>query len=76
MIDDTRERVIRLEEQVKFLRAEAVDTNLKVTAMHDLLTAAKGVRWAIIATASFAGFLSGAVVNVGKIIPWFGNMPK
>ncbi|PSJ60733.1 hypothetical protein [Pseudaminobacter soli (ex Li et al. 2025)] len=65
---DTRDRVIRLEAEVahQTKTIEAMDT--KVTEMHDLLMAAKGARWAIIAAASVGGFIA---AKLSFFFPWF-----
>lgn len=74
--DDTRERVIRLEEQVRFLHLESVDTNAKVTELYNLMMQAKGARWVILAVGGFAGFAAGFLANAAKIWPWFASLPR
>ena len=57
-MDDTRERLIRLEVQVSHLTTEAEATHAKVNEMHDLLMQAKGARWFIVGMAAIAGFFA------------------
>jgi hypothetical protein len=56
MIDDTRDRVIRLEANLEHVTAQLADMQAKVNEMHDLLTRARGLRWLIVALAAIAGF--------------------
>ncbi len=65
--DDTRDRMIRLESEVKHVTAQLDDVQKKVDAMHELLMQAKGMRLLIIAMAAAAGFFS---AYVSKYIPF------
>lgn len=56
---DTRDRVIRLEEQVDHLEAKIEEMAKKVTEMHGLLMQAKGMRWMVLALIAVSGFLAG-----------------
>lgn len=58
MGDDTRDRMIRLENEVEHITHQLGDVQKKVNAMHDLLMQAKGMRWLIIGMAATAGFLA------------------
>lgn len=68
MTDDTRERLIRLEEQVKHLNRSVDDMADTVRELKDLLAQAKGARWAIIGVASLAGFFAG---KLSLLAQWF-----
>jgi hypothetical protein len=67
------ERIAILEQQMRDMKDDVHETRKKVEAMHDLLMQAKGARWAIVALASLAGFLAGAV---HKLLPLFGAGPR
>jgi hypothetical protein len=58
MMDDTRDRVIRLESEIEHITTQLNDMQQKVNAMHDLLMQAKGMRWLIIGMAAMAGFFA------------------
>lgn len=66
MIDDTRERLITLEVEVRHLQAQLSDAAIKVNEMHALLMQARGARWVIIALAALAGFFASFIT---KFIP-------
>lgn len=70
---DTRDRVIALESDVKHLTKQVDDMAEKVTAMHNLLQQAKGVRWLIIIMATIGGFLAS---KVGAYLPWLSIPPR
>jgi hypothetical protein len=70
---DTRDRVIALERDVKHLTEQVDDMAGKVTAMHNLLQQAKGVRWLIIIMATLGGFIAS---KVGAIVPWLAIPPR
>jgi hypothetical protein len=73
MSDDTRDRVIALEVQVRNLDADIGEMKSKVDDMHALLMQAKGARYVIAGAAALAGAVAGFLV---KIIPWAGNLPR
>lgn len=66
VIDDTRERLITLEVEVRHLTAQLSDTAAKVNEMHALLMQARGARWVIVALAALAGFFASFIT---KFIP-------
>lgn len=66
VIDDTRERLITLEVEVRHLTAQLSDTASKVNEMHALLMQARGARWVIVALAALAGFFASFLT---KFIP-------
>lgn len=76
MNDDTRERMIALEVEVRHLR-EAINelriegsaTRVAVSEMRDLLTQARGARWALVTLVGLAGFLSAWAPSLAK---WLG----
>jgi hypothetical protein len=70
---DTRDRVIKLESDMKHLTASVDDMSVKVSAMHDLLQQAKGVKWLIITAAAVGGFVS---AKLAPLLPWFALPPR
>lgn len=70
---DTRDRVIKLESDLRHL-TDAVDgMSAKVTDMHNLLQQAKGARWIIITAAAIGGFLS---AKLAAFMPWMTLPPR
>lgn len=69
---DTRDRVIRLESEVKQMTQALSEVTQKVNEMHGLLLQAKGVRWFIISAAAIGGFLA---VKAASLIPWLTSIP-
>lgn len=67
------ERIAILEQQMRDMKEDVHETRKKVEAMHDLLTAAKGAKWALLGLASLAGFMAGWA---HKLLPFFGAGPK
>lgn len=67
MTDDTRDRVIRLETEIDHITEQLNDMQKKVTAMHDLLMQAKGMKWLIVTMAALAGF---AASFASKYLPF------
>jgi hypothetical protein len=65
--DDTRDRMIRLEAEVRHVTDQLNDVQLKVDAMHDLLMQAKGMKYLIMMMATVGGALSALAV---KYIPF------
>lgn len=77
---DTRDRTIRLEAQVEHLSSKLDAVSRQVAEMHELLTQAKGAKWALITLVTFgnafvgvAGFI--AAKSYG-LIDWAGGLPK
>ena len=68
--DDTRDRVVALEVEVQHLLDKVSSMDAKVTAMHELLLQAKGLRWAIVGVAALAGFIS---AKLAPFLPWVGG---
>jgi hypothetical protein len=67
--DDTRDRVVAVERDVKHLSAQMDDMGSKVSEMHELLMQAKGARWAMVALVGIGGFVAG---KLGALISLFG----
>lgn len=67
-IDETRERLIRLEAQFEHMADDMREMQFKVTAMHDLLLQARGARWLVVGLASIGGFVA---AFVAKILPFW-----
>lgn len=59
MPDDTRDRLIAVEVELKHLTETLAKMSAQVETLHDLMHAAKGARWAILGVSGLAGFLSG-----------------
>jgi hypothetical protein len=70
MADDTRDRLIALEVQVRHLADDHKDTHKKVTDLHDLMMQARGARWVLLLVAAGAGF---AASWIHKLLPWVGS---
>ncbi|TWG97079.1 hypothetical protein L614_005400000040, partial [Ochrobactrum sp. J50] len=54
-VQDTRDRVIRLEERLKSFEEKFDEQSNKIDEMYDLLTKAKGAKLALIMIAALAG---------------------
>jgi phage-related minor tail protein len=67
--DDTRDRVVALERDVKHLSEQVEDMADKVSQMHQLLMQAKGARWAVLTLVAVGGFMAG---KIGSLITLFG----
>jgi len=70
---DTRDRVIKLESDLKHLTDSVESMSVKVTAMHDLLNQARGARWLILTAAAIGGFVS---AKVAAFVPWLSFPPR
>jgi hypothetical protein len=70
MNDDTRERLVALEVEVKHLSEQLVATTAVVTELRDLLLQAKGARWMIGILIALSGFLAGMAA---KYVPYLGR---
>ena len=71
--DDTRDKVIKLENEVHHLAASVDAMAVKVTEMHDLIQQAKGIKWLILAAAAVGGFIS---AKIAAFLPWFSVGPR
>jgi prophage DNA circulation protein len=69
MHDDTRDRVVALERDVKHLSEQVEDMANKVSQMHALLMQAKGARWAVLTLVAVGSFMAG---KIGGLISLFG----
>ena len=69
MHDDTRDRVVALERDVKHLSQQVEDMADKVSQMHQLLMQAKGARWAVLTLVAVGGFVAG---KLGSLVSLFG----
>jgi predicted exporter len=65
---DTRDRLIALEVEVRHLAETLSEYGEKVKVMHDILVAAKGMRWLIVAMAATSGFMASFAT---KFIPFW-----
>jgi hypothetical protein len=70
---DTRDRVIKLESDLKHLTDSVESMSAKVTAMHDLLNQARGARWLILTAAAIGGFVS---AKLAALVPWLSSAPR
>jgi hypothetical protein len=70
---DTRDRVIKLESDLKHLTDSVESMSTKVTAMHDLLQQARGARWLILTAAALGGFVS---AKLAAFMPWLSSAPR
>lgn len=71
MTAEERERIRALEVTVEHMAATVEGMSTKVDELHSMLMQAKGARWAFLAMAGAAGFLSG---KVGALVASF--LPK
>lgn len=60
-MQDTRDRVIRMEGKVEQLERKIDDMDTKVSEMHQLLTQAKGARWMLMLMIGFGGFMAAKI---------------
>lgn len=58
---DTRDRVIRLEEKVDTLEKTVASMDKKVTEMHQLLLQARGARWLLFTLVALGGFIAAKI---------------
>ncbi len=65
-IDETRERLIRLETESKHMAEDIKSMQRKVDAMHDLLMKAQGARWLLVGFATMGG---AAAAFFAKFLP-------
>lgn len=65
--DDTRDKVVALEVELRHLSAQVDEMADKVAEMHDVLMQARGVRWIIVLMAGVGGFVAS---KLGAFIPW------
>jgi hypothetical protein len=70
---DTRDRVIKLESDLKHLTDSVESMSAKVTAMHDLLNQARGARWLILTAAAIGGFVA---AKLAAFVPWLSFTPR
>jgi hypothetical protein len=73
MIDDTRDRVMRLEVKVDNLTRAVESRDEKIDEMHDVLMQARGARYVIIAAAAIGGAVTSFLV---KFLPFTATLPK
>jgi hypothetical protein len=70
---DTRDRVIKLESDLKHLTDAVNGMSDKVTDMHNLLQQARGARWLILTAAAIGGFVS---AKLATLMPWLTFTPR
>lgn len=61
MVDDTRDRVIRVEAEIDSVKEDITDIKVKVDVMYEVLMQAKGAQWLLLGTAAFLGFLASMI---------------
>lgn len=67
---DQRDRLVRLEENVKHLRSQVDGLQKGMDEVVSIMQQAKGARWVILAAASVGGFLA------TKAATFMGMLPK
>lgn len=67
MQEDTRDRVITVESDLRHLTKTVDVMDEKLTEIHELVMQGRGIRWFLVAAAGVGGFIAGAV---GFIWPW------
>lgn len=60
-VQDTRDRVIRLEGKVEQLEKTIEGMDTKVSEMHELLIQAKGARWMLMFLVALGGFVAAKI---------------
>lgn len=74
MIDtDLRDRVIRMEAEVRSLERQVTGMANKINDMHDVLMQARGARYVIVGAAAIGGAVTGFLV---KLLPFTNSLPK
>lgn len=71
--DTLRERMARLETEVKHISSDLEGALSKIDEMHNVMMQAKGARWVLIAAASIAGALAGFAAKFTGLL---GGMPR
>lgn len=67
---DTRDRVIALETELKHVRSELSDVHSKVNEMHSLLLKAQGAKWLLLMLVALGGFIAAKLSPlIGHILP-------
>jgi len=61
MTVEERERIRALEVKIEHMSEAVVHMSSKVDELHSMLMQARGARWALLAIAGLAGFLSGKI---------------
>lgn len=64
LMQDTRDRVIRMEGKVEQLELKIDDLDAKVTEMHQLLVQAKGARWMLMLMIGVGGLFASKITTV------------
>jgi predicted esterase YcpF (UPF0227 family) len=64
--NNTRDRVLMLESDVKHLTESVDEMKVKLDEIHNLFMQARGARWVIIALAGVGGFVAG---KLGFLFP-------
>jgi hypothetical protein len=67
MSDDVERRLTALEVEHKHMIKAVDQMSAKVDDMHQLLTQAKGARWAIISVVALGGFVAGSIAPLAKL---------
>jgi hypothetical protein len=70
---EIRDRLIRTEEEVKYLRLQVDQMQVKLNTLLEIMQQAKGAKWVLLLAASVSGFLAakGAV-----LFGWLQGMPR
>ncbi len=68
MSDDTRDKVIRLEATVDHMSQTIDSMRVQLDEVHDVLTKAKGAKWAILTMAAIGGFIAGKLGGLSALL--------
>lgn len=71
--DTLRDRMVRLETDVKHISNDLEGALKKIDEMHNVMMQAKGARWVIIAAASIAGAVAGFAAKFAGLL---GGLPR
>ena len=66
--DDLRERLVRLETEMKYATQKLDDMSAQMTALVSLMNQGKGAKWALAGMSGLVGLVSGSVGSVGAIV--------
>ncbi|MFO0522249.1 MAG: hypothetical protein ACK515_17800 [bacterium] len=66
--DDLRERLVRLETEMKHVTTQLDDMGAQLKTLVDLLNQAKGARWMLLGMATLGGFALG---KLSTVLPFF-----
>ena len=67
MTEDTRDRMIALEVEVRHLSSQLDAMGVKLDQVHEAFTQAKGAKWVLASVAGVAGLIAGFLAAWAKV---------